>query len=802
MADISVRIESNRFLYNHSESGGAIYLQNTESSLIRNNILSYNGAEVFGGGMYVQGGRTAIVNNLISHNTCPSELDYISANGGGIYIISANATLVNNTIADNSYYGVYCGASTVNLINTILYNNFATHVRPSGNDIYYLSDTTNLCISESDVSLENCIITGGIATTSSPGVEPQIRQMTDCFFEDPHFLDTEHNDYQTDFNSVAHNHGKTDTTALWLPEIDEEGNARIIDDIVDIGCYEFPGHIHNRIPHISKIPDYIINTNDTIFLAVNFADPDVSDTHIVTIHSDTSTITIQNISGNIPGSTFMVVPEEGWNGIGEITLKVEDNSGAYNAADSIHFRVTVANSYLGRASIENDEVWSNDTILISSFVYVEKGVTLIIDPDCHILFEKGKSLNIKGRLLAIGDSAHSIAFDIKNHTGSDRWAGIKLDYRNNNLDWPTDSFSILKYCTIQNAENGIYLVNTNDIHIQYCDIHDNGRGIFCNGGATVEHCLIHHNMNATNGGGITANGGGDYHRAKFYNNRIFNNTSESGGGIFIENQACLGGNLIYNNIAFNGGGIYLTTNTLPVSIINNTIVGNVAKNGGGIWAGGGGVSINNIFQYNMASENGNEVYSYSTVSPISIYHSWIQGGVNSFYPKGEIYGDFKFILSDHSEFEDTTNHKYTLKPTSLCINSGLSDTLILRSYDEDILQKIPVTDNHMDIGAVQFNGIPENRLPVIDGKNIMYIRKDTVSKIRINYFEPKTDDHDSVIVKIDPPNLQVGKLELFQDSVTFDLKPDGQQEGSVQMIVNILDKADSIGLTNSDTFRL
>ncbi len=122
-------------------------------------------------------------------------------------------------------------------------------------------------------------------------------------------------------------------------------------------------------------------------------------------------------------------------------------------------------------------------------------------------------------------------------------------------------------------------------------------------------------------------------------------------------------------------------------MINNTIVGNVAKNGGGIWAGGGGVSINNIFQYNMASENGNEVYSYSTVSPISIYHSWIQGGVKSFYPKGEIYGDFKFILSDHSEFEDTTNHTYTLKPTSLCINSGLSDTLILRIYDEDILKK-------------------------------------------------------------------------------------------------------------------
>ena len=57
----------------------------------------------------------------------------------------------------------------------------------------------------------------------------------------PLFIDPENQDFHIFSESPCINSGTTDTTGLNLPDFDLDGNPRIYDDRIDMGCYELQG---------------------------------------------------------------------------------------------------------------------------------------------------------------------------------------------------------------------------------------------------------------------------------------------------------------------------------------------------------------------------------------------------------------------------------------------------------------------------------------------------------------------------------------------------------------------------------
>jgi parallel beta-helix repeat protein/predicted outer membrane repeat protein len=130
-------------------SGG--FMVQFGTPIIENNIISGNTATGGGGGFFLLWcDNSTISNNLITNN----EADTLGAGGVGFYYSSA--TLYNNTITGNSVDGVGGGiwlvdSSTVNIINTISWNNTATAGEEIAISYFDLYIPSTLTISYSDV---------------------------------------------------------------------------------------------------------------------------------------------------------------------------------------------------------------------------------------------------------------------------------------------------------------------------------------------------------------------------------------------------------------------------------------------------------------------------------------------------------------------------------------------------------------------------------------------------------------------------------------------------------------------------
>ncbi|OQX78345.1 MAG: hypothetical protein B6D61_05755 [Bacteroidetes bacterium 4484_249] len=191
--------------------GGGIYCDSLImiNSLIRNNysgaggggyIHDNNGGD--GGGVYIKSWGK-IINSTICFNTAreggfepgPGGDGY-PGRGGGIYLEDDyGLTLINTIVANNESYGNYLG-------NDLFGSFIADNNLIFDSDDYTLSGDNNLT-----------------------GVSPE--------FTLPPY------DFTPLINSPAVNAGTPDTTGLFLPEVDLQGNNRISADTIDIGAYEY-----------------------------------------------------------------------------------------------------------------------------------------------------------------------------------------------------------------------------------------------------------------------------------------------------------------------------------------------------------------------------------------------------------------------------------------------------------------------------------------------------------------------------------------------------------------------------------
>ncbi|MCK4339139.1 MAG: T9SS type A sorting domain-containing protein [Candidatus Cloacimonetes bacterium] len=191
--------------------GAGIYCSHYSVPNVINVIIYNNIAAGDGGGIFCDYASPKIVNSFIIGNNATDD-------GGAIYCnFHSSPKIINCTISGNSASsyggGIYCQTnSNPTVINCILWNNSpdAIHIQGSNPTVTY-SD-----------------ILGG--WTGEGNID-----------EDPFFADTTNGDYHLTENSPCIDAGNPDTTGLNLPPFDLDGNPRIYNDIIDMGCYEWQG---------------------------------------------------------------------------------------------------------------------------------------------------------------------------------------------------------------------------------------------------------------------------------------------------------------------------------------------------------------------------------------------------------------------------------------------------------------------------------------------------------------------------------------------------------------------------------
>ena len=320
---------------NHARiSGGGIYFS-TSFKCIMNNSAVMNNVSSNGTGGGVNCGSGAIINNcIISGNAAPNSSgggvicrystlnncliknNWCDNDGGGIFI-SSGGTIVNCTIVSNTAVGagtwaegkgggVYC-SSGGDIRNSIIYFNTALI---GDNWTNYL---TGMSFDYSCTTPTN-MLPGG----------------TGCIADNPLFADVSNEDFHLLSYSPCVNTGNNAYTNTL---IDLSGWPRIINNNVDMGCYEFsypPQIATNALIFPAKNSIIFASTSTNIIWDAERITDDVDGTNLnitlITLHyADTTNfiLEITNNIANVPGKIEMNIPDGNWDGLTNYVLKFE-----------------------------------------------------------------------------------------------------------------------------------------------------------------------------------------------------------------------------------------------------------------------------------------------------------------------------------------------------------------------------------------------------------------------------------------------------------------------------------------------
>jgi hypothetical protein len=236
-------------IYNDAAGGGSS-APTLNNLVIRNNYASGNGGGLFNNGSNSGNANPHINSSLFTYNTAASiggaitnfasdgnglveVYNSVIANntatiGGGIRNFNADASFINSlfygNVATNPSWGdaVHMNGSTVNFINSILWNNDNNKIRqfPTAQ-------------SNSTINIHHSISEFGTTNFDTP------LNSSNVFTSDPSFLDAASLNFRLLNNSPAIDAGTPDTTFLGIPLTDYDGLARL-NGTIDIGPFENP----------------------------------------------------------------------------------------------------------------------------------------------------------------------------------------------------------------------------------------------------------------------------------------------------------------------------------------------------------------------------------------------------------------------------------------------------------------------------------------------------------------------------------------------------------------------------------
>ena len=240
-----------------------------------------------------------------------------------------------------------------------------------------------------------------------------------------------------------------------------------------------------------------------------------------------------------------------------------------------------------------DSLICKDTLRVLSKYTIGPDAKLTICAGTKVIIFNEADIEVKGRLVVVGDSLNPIDFETE--SPQLMWGGIRFNHSKsdtsefkyctfiapclNGLMFISDGNVVMDHCEIGNANfvkntiyinessnwfvlNSLTLKNSTISHINGYSIHNSGGPLY------LYNNDIHHNKaEILSGPGIRGN-------IIAKNNRVHDN---EGLGFYIYDDGVLTDNEIYNNA---GGGVYVYWSNY-VLLKNNIVYGNKQK--GGIW---------------------------------------------------------------------------------------------------------------------------------------------------------------------------------------------------------------------------
>lgn len=280
-------IIENCSIYNNiAHNGGGVYneKQGLRYAYIKGSSIYDNFAHYNGGGIYNMGGR--IENSKIYSNSAYNDINYnIRTHGGGIY--NNNGKILYSHIYNNSAYyimdafgrkasgqgGGVCSTSdySYDIINCIINNNESSGIYCSNYSLWSSTVVNNI------INCDDALIGGSWATRNSIVSNSDLNIN---FLNPTSFIGNAKNDIQS--NELITASWELKPTSLYIDagdssisgyDYDFAGNPRIVNNIIDLGAYEYQGN-SNSIDNtnietikISVINGYIYINEENIIRA-------------------------------------------------------------------------------------------------------------------------------------------------------------------------------------------------------------------------------------------------------------------------------------------------------------------------------------------------------------------------------------------------------------------------------------------------------------------------------------------------------------------------------------------------------
>lgn len=288
-------IKGNVFYRNSSGSLGGGLCVMAKDGMVAHNVFNEN-SSLLGGGfaiVNVQAPQFAIHNNLFFQNSAGYFGSAISNN-------NSSPLYVNNTIVDNHGQGAgggfYCKDSVVPVLyNNIIYGNTQYGGQPNQVYLWDLLSQPDFYYNNIEGGKESFYGTGGTAFSgayeNNLDVDPQFGAFG--FTPLP--------------SSPLVNAGSPDTAGLFVPTHDLDGNARIIDDRIDIGAFENQTPVgFSQLSHNDRTVAFEIYPNPAVTdVRISFLAVAAQPINISAIGIDGALI--ENIYGGIPGEGNHVI---------------------------------------------------------------------------------------------------------------------------------------------------------------------------------------------------------------------------------------------------------------------------------------------------------------------------------------------------------------------------------------------------------------------------------------------------------------------------------------------------------------
>lgn len=484
---------------NSSSRSGGIY--NGSRLTVINSTISDNETDSFGGGIYSLGGatNTVLINNIVSGNLALSH-------GGGLNLMGTS-TVINTVISGNQSLGngggLYSNSGTVTVSNSTITGNTASL---SGGGIYQLSPS--LTITNSIIWGNNTQISGTPTVTYSiveGGFTGTGNLISDPLFVTPiahTSAPTTAGDYHVQAGSPAINAGSNaalpvDTydidgdsnTGETLP-IDFDGDARVLNSVVDIGADE--------VDACASASVYTVPAGDenALLTAVSCANAN-ADSNVITLGGGTYTFTAEHSSNNDSAFPTITTP---------ITINGNDTI-IERDASALEFRFF---SISGGSLTLNDLTLTGGEITSSNGGAISNIGAGIVRLNRTTLIGNASPTKDGGGLYNFGGTIMVIDSTISGNTAN-RSGGLS-----NQVGTLTIINSTITGNTAEMAA-GIYMLGgTSQLTIINSVISGNTATIY-------------------EGGGVTLNTG----TATIINSTIAGNNASQGGGIYRDNSAAL-----------------------------------------------------------------------------------------------------------------------------------------------------------------------------------------------------------------------------------------------------------------------